>query len=151
MSNKLKQLKPIKIKASISISAVQSSKKPHRYVSISVSDETSFIRFATADISYEQLGLILAGQPHEIDMTIRNLELLGKTQEHQKLVVLFPTKKDNQTLTKRNVRKVLKPYEVDGWIAHDEDVKNHHNHVKTTDEGTSMKISFHRFIDKKES
>lgn len=49
-------------------------------------------------------------------------------------------------LTDQEVTQLLKPYEVDGWVARRQDVNNHHNR----DAHGFVKITFVRFVESAE-
>lgn len=127
------------MKGHISIGKVTVCGTGEQYMKITVEDELSGIEFLSADMSLEDFAKALTGQgfmPTEYEL--RGLENIGKECQHK--TVLMPHSFD---ASDEDIDEAIGKHEVDGWIGHREDYKNHHNW-----KDGKVQIRYNRWIEK---
>lgn len=130
-------------KGKITISRYQSSKGPDG-ISIEITDESSGIRFCSADMTVEAFGFAITGLSHqECGLDVRGLNLIGKLREYKTERVPKP---HGYSKNEADSAKSLKPFEVDGWVGCVHDLWNHH---RSAGEGF-QNVGFIRYVDQNE-
>ena len=129
-------------KGKISIGRVSSN--DGEWVEITIKDETSLIEFLEVKVSFENFAKLITGLSYiDCNFQTRGLGLVGKQREHKTVIVAcdgWSLKRDNEEA----INAVLAPYEIDGWIGRQYDLKNSKNYVGH--EG--VKVLFERWVDK---
>jgi hypothetical protein len=106
---------------------------------------------ASAELTMEAFAYAVSGSAQmEADIRVWTSAPLGKVHENKTELVDVPP--NSYTRYGKGaaaagraafIRKVLKPYEVDGWVGREDDLFNHHN--RRPDGRYS--VTFHRYVD----
>ena len=130
------------MKGKITISRT-TGRKTENTIRIRIEDDSSSITFLETEMSLEDFALALTGQGY-IDC---NFELQGI----QNVGMILETKTELVSLanpfiaTGEERLAALIPFEVDGWTARYQDIKNHHRYQKD-----AVSVTFSRFVDRKD-
>jgi hypothetical protein len=126
---------------SISISRPHGPEPP--YIEISIVDEMSSSEFVSARIPLKDFAEVVTGLacvPCKFEFRPM---LVGKKREHKEEVVLFKgSYLGDESARKKATAKALKPFEVNGWKGHEEDLFNHHRGGQG-----SYRVRFVRYVD----
>lgn len=128
-------------KGNLSISRVEDGSK--RWISLTVEDEISGIVFLKVEISLENMMMALTNVGDcDCKFELRGLVNVGKRYEHKTEMIKIS---NPFYLSEEEIDKIIQPYEIEGWIARKNDIKNHHNYLS---DGT-VKVHFGRFVERK--
>jgi len=121
-------------KASIRIGRVSGSKE---YIAISIEDEQSNIQVVELEMSFEDFAKCLTGMStYEVPAHYGDLSKIGKKFEVKTVIV---SGLSSSTWKKKD--KLIKPFEVDGWSAREEEEFNHHHISKN-----GYQVTFRRWV-----
>ena len=130
-----------KLPGNLTISRVQSSHEDD-YMEIRVVDESSHVQFVSVKVGIKTFMDALTGRAHQpCEFELRKPELVGMAKEGKSLLVPKP----QWNATEEDIDGILAPFEVEGWIATRENIKNNHNY-----RGDKVQVNFHRFVNPKE-
>jgi len=121
------------------------------YIRIQIEDELSGIVFLEVGIDFTSFAkCITSSRSMPIEFGLRNMDRVGKKLEIKHEEILLSNKyilsNEEEELVK--IAAILvKPYEVDGWIGRSQDMRNYHNIIKNTKDGTVYKVSFCRWVE----
>lgn len=130
-------------KGKISISRYTSNQPPYRGISISIEDELSGVHFLEVELTSEQLGDAITGQGSvDCNFKLGGLEYIGMKRENKEEWIEI---KKGEFIIQDHKRQeeLLAPYEVDGWMAHQRDLENHHNFNQKKN---AIRVSFVRYV-----
>lgn len=134
----------MKHKGKITISRPQygSGKKK---ISIQVEDEIAGIRFLEIEIDYDNFAEAITGLAYiDCEFDVFGLCNVGKKIEHKTELIQSDFKEYGKP-SEEYINNILKPYEVDGWIASrylgSKDSRTHN------DNGCIFKFNFSRWVD----
>lgn len=134
----MKKLLPGKV----SISRVHSSHDgvSHHgdYMNITIVDENSGVEFVDVQVDIKTFMDVLTGlarQPCEFELRLP--ELVGMVKEGKSELVQKP----GWNATDEEIDEILIPFEVNGWRAARDNIKNHHNY-----RGDKVQVSFSRYV-----
>lgn len=135
----------MKLKGNISIGRYTNSGDPDP-VHIEIEDDLSSVTFISVRMTIEDFGKAFLGQGLiPCTFELRALNKVGKKIESKfELVELDYT---NRKLSEEAIDSIIKPYEVDGWIAHRDDLSNWHNFDYKT---KKCRVLFRRWVDVKQ-
>ena len=126
----------------ITISRTTSSKTGNT-IRIKMEDDSSSITFLEAEMRLEDFALALTGMGYiDCNFKLHGVENIGKVLETK--VELVPLANPYRATDDEQVL-ALKSFEVDGWTARTQDMKNHHRYQKD-----AVTVSFSRFVDKED-
>lgn len=112
-------------------------------VAIEIEDYKSGCRFVELLFTIEQFGKFMAMSTDvDCDVVFYPDCPIGKVREVKEEIIeceYLCTKDDHKK------KELLKPFEVDGWTGHEDDLGNHHRRTK---EG--YKVTFHRYVEDEE-
>lgn len=121
------------------------------YIRIQIEDKSSSMIFLEAEIDFKSFAKCITGSAcMPIKFGLRGIERVGKKHEVKSLEIVFPVElwyaqKEEQD---RLITATIKPYEVDDWAGHTQDVKNHHNYIRKTENGEPIyRVSFYRWVN----
>lgn len=123
--------------------------RPHysdgtKLIHINLTDESSGCQVVEIRLSPEQFAEVLVGSSQRgCEFDFNDSGVIGKIREYKEEIVPRPKKYKD----KEEVAEILKPFEIDGWKGHKEDVTNSHLWVGT---GNVM-VGFHRYVEKVEN
>jgi hypothetical protein len=131
----------MKTKGNFSISRLSCS-DGRSYIRINVTEEASRVQFLELEVELADFAKALTGLGYqECDLELRRLDLLGKQLEIKTEVVPRPK---GWKVDESEVKRILAPFEVDGWLGCTRDLCNHHNWVGQD----KVSVVFHRYVDK---
>lgn len=113
-------------------------------IAIRVTDATSGTRILELQIAPADFAEALVGLSNvKCDGHFYQDSPIGKTRENKTTRVKIPQKFRSIKVEERKAvaAKILKPFEVDGWIGNADDLFNHHR-----SSGEFQTVSFHRFV-----
>lgn len=138
-----------KFKAKIRISRI-SSNNERDLINITVHDE-NFIEFFDGVISVEDYGYLISGFGVDVDLELRDLNIVNRIKENKKIEIQMP-KEYGETYDSEKRRhialKAVKPFEIDGWKAELNNISNSHYYKKSD---LNPSINFVRYVDKEEN
>lgn len=104
------------------------------HIVITCDDDASGVQFVEIKINLADFARVVTGLGHvDCEFTLRP-KYVGMTREHKTEIVQYALGDDQD--------EVLKPYEVDGWVANRRCLGNIHSR-----EGQHLyKVTFHRFV-----
>lgn len=119
--------------------------QPHRgdgkrTVEIHVTDDASRVRFVVVECAYEEFVVALMQGTGACEIEVRGLEKLGTTREHKSEAVPWDMYVDRD----RDPAEALAPFEVNGWRANRDDLKNGHRCVKG--DPPRQTVAFERWV-----
>lgn len=130
------------LQGKISISRVHSSHDgvSHHgdYMNVTIVDESSGIQFVDVQVDIKTFMDVLTGlarQPCEFEL--RQPEFVGMVKEMKSELVPKP----EWHATEKDLDGILASFEVDGWTATRENIKNHHNY-----RGDKVQVNFYRYV-----
>jgi hypothetical protein len=146
-----------KMKGSITIGCP--SGPEGRNISIEIRDEASGTEFLSCEMSMEEFCRAAVAHEAYVPITFElRPECVGYKFEHKTELVLFDMYEhghvsDPDTKPRSKVAAAaLKPFEVDGWIAHDRDLYNGHNSLRAEEKGDNrrfQRVHFNRYVHPK--
>lgn len=114
-------------------------------IRIEITDEISGITFLEVRMSLEGFANALMSHSYEnCGFTLR-AQNVGKKRELKEEKVPI-SKEDRYTRGNQEsevAKRILAPYEVDGWMARESDLFNHHRR----NQDDTQTVSFHRFVE----
>jgi len=115
------------------------------HVEITVEDGSSHTRFIEIHVSPEMLMRALTCHGDMPCEFILRPDNVSKIAEHKRVFVRVL-----RDATKVEKVAALRVLEVDGWIAREEDIFNHHNLSFYDDDSHTYEVMFHRYVDARE-
>lgn len=115
------------------------------YMHLSIQDERSRVVFLSVDLSYSEFGEIIAGHGKIVDVEYRDLDKIGMKAELKHEIVTVP-EFGVWNLSEEQLKELVKDYEVDGWVADYDDLRNHHRSVGPT----KRRVTFRRHVPAEE-
>jgi hypothetical protein len=140
--------KPMKIDGKLSIGKVHTRDGHH--MEICIEDSKSGTRFVELEIGMTEFAEAitnLSNRPCVVEL--RGLHHVGKTIEikHEKIDVTQFKSRYGMSGDEPEFKEVLKPFEIDGWIATDpRDLRNHHRMTYHKDGTVTANLSFRRYV-----
>jgi hypothetical protein len=133
----------MKVKGKIQIGRVISNSEDD-YIIIDLEDQTSNKNFATAKLSLQNFAKAITSQTVECEIEVRSLEKVGKKREIKYIQIDIPNSTNEE-----EIKTIISSFEIDGWKGNLNDVKNHHNRIKSEITGTydCYKVLFERYIN----
>lgn len=126
------------MKGQISLGRVHSNTEDD-FIRISIEDDSSGVHFCEVKLSLIDFARLITGLSNiDCDFALRGIKNVGKIRQHK--TELLPVVEWNATPD--DLAQAVKPFEVDGWIARRDDLKNHHNIS-----GDKVRVSFTRFVE----
>lgn len=122
---------------------------------IEVADELSGVHFLELRLSPHDMMCAITARSVECDMEVRGLHLVGSKSEYKVKQVKFKGYRSDLADERKGLddhehspttRKILAPFEKDGWRGSVSDLFN--GHRRSACEGF-QKVGFHRFVDAK--
>lgn len=117
--------------------------EPNQIVRIAVIDELSKMPAIVVHVNPKEFALALTGLARTKCQFYPSSPMVGRRREIKHELVPFDpflvVKTDN---SEKQLKALLAPYEVDGWMAHLSDYRNHHNQ-----RGKSVSVMFERYVD----
>ena len=128
----------------VHVNGAPSAERKNDYITISLEDITSTCEFVTLKLSLTNFALALTGQsliPMEFE--VAGLENIGKTFQHKyiNLPLIFKASKEQIDL-------LISKHEIDGWIGERTNYTNYHYWNRDNSEHQTVKILYHRWIEK---
>lgn len=112
-------------------------------IHIDIKDEGSGTNFVEITMSPADFATCLTGlYTTDVDVQVRGLEKVGKIREYKTESIPRAHFGNVYEAKPELIREVLSGYEVDGWQARDDDVRNHHNYSRD-----SVKVIFERWVE----
>lgn len=97
-------------------------------IHITIEEVDSSIQFVDVSMTLEDFAQALTGLGFvDCGLTFRALDKIGKIREHKVEPIYIG---DRYNFTEEESKELIKPFEVDGWIGRDEDLRNSHNQTK---------------------
>ena len=136
-----------KLNGHLSVSRISSNDdRVDNMVHIQLEDDKSSCNVINIYMNITEFGKVITGLSY-VDCTfeLNTSGVVGKKREN-KTELIFVEDDVFSIQYGKNYSELLKPYEVDGWEGREEDLHNHHNHVKK-DKKNYIRVSFTRFLD----
>jgi len=134
----------------ISIGKVTCCGRPEEdYISITVEDKLSSIRFLEVKMGLESFAKALMGLGNvPVEFELQGLNRVGKKYEHKTVEVYVPHGHTG-FISDDFIDKAVSRRENDGWVGSRRDCKNHHNWVRNfeDDEGSIYNVHFCRWVE----
>lgn len=131
------------MKGKITISRVQCSHEDD-YICIQIVDESSGTRFVEVKIAPETLTNVLTGlASQECEFKTRDLSRIGLKRETKTESVQRPKMCRDSESAKTEIANLLLSFEVDGWIANQDDAYNNHR----WSDDNKVRVGFTRYVD----
>ena len=113
---------------------------------LTIEDGSSRTQFIEVRIKSAKLMAALAGRsdmPCEFQLTADNV---GKIAESKTVIVTIPYGRDAD---RSEVQRAVEAYQVDGWMARESDVSNHHNliHGSLVNGYAKVRVIYERFTE----
>ncbi len=132
-----------KLKGFITFSRPHSNKGT--FPEITIGDRTSGCIFLEIKMTMEDFAQAILGLGHvDCEFETYNLNLIGLKREVKIERVNRPQSNDKN---KEERDWLLKPFEIDGWKAYDQDLYNRNKWIKGEN---TVEVSFTRFVENKE-
>ena len=138
-----------KLQGKITISRVQSNADKYLPIRIYLQDEMSGCHVLEVSMELVDFAYAITGQgfqPCEVEYYDAPL---GKKQEHKDEIILVDW--DEYTKIGRDekwAQKMIRAYEMDGWLGSTSDFFNHHHWGRITkDNKMSIRVGFVRYVD----
>jgi len=116
-------------------------------IHVVIEDDSSMTQFFEGWMTPEEFARSITGGSGEILFSIHYVDRIGKIREFKTEIVDVP----KHWMFEGDIEKskeLLAPFEVDGWMGSVYDLSNHHNLLRDRD---AVKVTFVRFVDKKEN
>lgn len=115
-------------------------------IAIEITDSASHVAFAEIEMTCEDFAKAVTGMDGMTgDLTTRRLDLVGKRREHKRELVPFDGRCATGPMTDEE-RAALAPFQVDGWKARLDDLRNGHRRTRHGD-GWAHRVSFVRYVE----
>lgn len=114
------------------------------YIHIEVTDESSRIKFLSAEVKYADFALALTGLGVTCEFRLRGAENVGKTRETKRVDVFVPF--SDFTNRKEVALEAVRAVEQDGWVGRWRDALNHHNLRETLGDGNTYEVVYTRLV-----
>lgn len=132
------------LKGKVTISRRRHGRDDDRDIYISVTEEASGCRVVDVCLSLKDFALALTGMA----MTPCELDIYEAPYGKKRIFKVEPSvkfKKRPEDLTKKQLDKVLAPFEVDGWKA--DRSFNTQNQVRHVDDGYEVRVTLYKFVE----
>ena len=118
---------------------------------LSFTEEISGVQFLEFHMSCEEFAKALTGLGYRPgQMELRALDKIGMQYEHKSMNIPY-VQPPSFSERKEHARTILQPYEVDGWLAHDDDYTNHHNWFRNKEGKGFQRVHFGRHVPAKQT
>lgn len=128
----------MKLKGKISITRPNSNVHGD-YINITISDDTSGCEFVDLTMSMTDFAYCVTGMSHQDCSVEFRPDNVGKTMEHKTISIPRPKSYGKDV---SEIKNLLAPHEVDGWVGNASDASNHHQWGPDD----TVSVSFHRFV-----
>lgn len=130
------------LNGTLSISNPTSNIEPYSWIEIRLRDELSNTIVAVARLLFEDFAKATVGRSEvPCKFEFNDSGLIGKKREHKVETVRFDSAKVFGMSDKQK-RKLLKPFEIDGWQGDFDDLLNHYNFTQN-----GVRVHFQRWVD----
>ena len=115
------------------------------FIEILIEDRKSGTQFTEIEMSLEAFTLAITGMTGQpCTFELRGIEHIGKSRQWKKCLVPYIPTHDGASLSGRmEKRRILAPYEVEGWRGNDSDLGNYHKRNSENE----YTVTFQRFVD----
>lgn len=111
-------------------------------MSITITDESSHVRFMDVKVDMKTFANILTGLAYQsCEFELRSPDIVGMVRENKIVPMPIPKYDANDDA----IEAMFVPFEVDGWIGNRPDITNHHRHFNN-----KVNVGFHRFVSKED-
>ncbi len=132
------------LKGKITISRRHHSRDDDRDIYISIIEDESSCRVVEACMSLKDFALALTGMSH----TACEIDIYEAPYGKKRIFKVEPSvkfKKRPEDLTKKQLDKILAPFEIDGWKA--ERYFNTQHQVRHVADGYEVRVTLYKFVD----